>query len=406
MNLNRIKVAEVKVPAGKSEVIVFDDDVPLFGLRVRAGGGTTWIFQYRQGGKQRRISFGSATAMGVQEARKQAERLHAQVKLGHDPAGQKAESRARAAEVFEAVLAPYLAAKERALKPRSYVEVTRHLEKHAKPLHGLQLGKIDRRTIAGLLTDITANNGPTESNHVRGSLSAFFSWAMREGLVESNPVIGTNKAAENAARERVLSDDELRAIWNALPTDDDYGDIVKLLALTGQRRDEIGGLLWSEINLDDAMVSLPGERTKNNKPHLIPLSATARVLLRRRYRDDSRRPHVFGVGAGGYSGWSKSKEALDKRLSEAGKKLPQWTPHDLRRTMSTRMHDELGVQPHIVEACLNHVSGHRNGIAGVYNRAEYLKEKSAALRLWGEHLTAIVAGKRAKVVPMTRKRGK
>ena len=202
--------------------------------------------------------------MPVQDARERAGRLHARVKLGQDPFGEKVESQARASETFEKVLPAYMAHKKTALRPRSYVEVERHLLTHAKPLHGLQMAKVDRRNIAALVAEVATASGPTEANHVRGSLSAFYAWALRQGLVEANPVIGTNEAAENRARERTLSDDELRDIWAALP-EDDYGDIVRLLALTRSRREEIGGLMWSEIDVDEEVISLPGERTKDGK---------------------------------------------------------------------------------------------------------------------------------------------
>ena len=261
MKLTKSTVAQIEVPTGKTEIIVFDDDIAQFGLRVRAGGSRNWIFQYRQGGKQRRISFGSATTVSAQQARERATLLHAQVKLGHDPAGQKIESRVRASETFGHVLQSYMAHKKAALRPRSYVETKRHLLKHAKRLNGLQLAKIDRRALAALLTEVATNSGPTEANNVRASLSAFFAWAIREGLAEANPVIGTNQAAERGARERVLNETELRTIWHAL-ADDAYGTVVKLLALTGQRRNEIGELRRQEIDLDKATISLPAERTK------------------------------------------------------------------------------------------------------------------------------------------------
>jgi integrase len=395
--------ASTKVPAGKIEAFVWDDDIPGFGMRVRAIGTSFWIYQYRVGSKQRRISFGSTAAVSAQDARARAAKLYAEVKLGADPAGQKIESRARASETFEPTLKAYLTHKKTALKPRSYVEVERHLLTHAKRLHGLQMGKIDRRNVAALLTSVAAESGPTECNHVRASLGAFFTWAMREGLIESNPVIGTNKAAENGSRDRVLNASELRAIWNAL-ADDDYSVIVKLLALTGQRREEIGGLRRSEIDLDKALIALPAARTKNKRPHDIPLSPPAVAILKDWL---TRRPdtdeHVFGNGGkGGYQGWSKSKEALDRRVNEAGKTLPHWTPHDLRRTFSTVAHDELGIAPHVVEAVLNHVSGHRGGVAGVYNRALYAKEKANALARWSAHLEAIIDGAGSKVIAMHR----
>ena len=385
----------LKLPAKKTEHIWWDDKIAGFGLRVRAGGSRNWVYQYRLGGKQRRVSFGSASTVTAEQARKKAATLHARVKLGQDPAGEKIEARARATETFGDILRPYLVRKKAELKPRTYVETERHLLVNAKRLHGLQIAGIDRRTVAGLLTETDAKNGPHSANHLRAALSAFFSWAMREGLAEANPVIGTNRAITNGARDRVLTNTELRSIWNALEGDD-YSNVVRLLALTGQRRDEIGGLRWNEIDLDKAVIVLPGERTKNHKPHDVPLSPPALAILKDYHARRDGREYVFGRGAAGYQGWSKSKEALDRR----GDAIPDWRLHDLRRTLSTRMHDELGIAPHIVEAVLNHISGHRAGVAGTYNRALYSKEKAIALARWAEHLGAIVGGSKSKVVTM------
>jgi integrase len=397
----------LKLPPKKTEHIFWDSQIAGFGLRVRAGGSRNWIFQYRLGGKQRRISFGSATTVTADQARKKAATLHARVKLGQDPAGEKIEARARATETFGDVLrarvkpgqepAGYLVRKKAELKPRTYVETERHLLVNAKRLHGLQIASIDRRTVAGLLTEIDAKNGPHAAKHLRAALSAFFSWAMREGLAESNPVIGTNRPVTNGPRDRVLSNHELRSVWAALPDDDDYGAIVKLLALTGQRRDEIGSLRWSEIDFDKAVISLPAERTKNKKPHDVPLSPAALAILKDYHaRRTPDREYVFGLGTAGYQGWSKSKEALDRRAA-----IADWRLHDLRRTVSTRMHDELDIAPHIVEAVLNHISGHRAGVAGTYNRALYSKEKAIALARWAEHLEAIVGGGCSKIIPVS-----
>jgi integrase len=381
MKLNKAAAAAIEVPQGKADIIVWDDDIPGFGLRVRVGGSKVWVFRYRIGHKQRVMTFGSVAAMTAQQAREQAVKLHAQVKLGLDPAAGKIESQTRASEIFEYAVRLFLTRQKERLKPRSYLEVERHLTLHTQSLHPLQLAKIDRRTIALRLNEIAINSGPSAANRVRASLSALFAWAMREGLVEANPVTNTNKAIETGSRDRVLSENELRAIWNAL-ANDDFGDIVKLLALTGQRRDEIGGLEWSEVDLDNAMISLPPPRTKNKKPHDIPLSPAALGILKQRPRI---REHVFGKRAG-YQGWSRSKEMLNQCAG-----ISDWRLHDLRRTMSTIMHDKLKIAPHVVEAVLNHISGHRGGVAGVYNRALYAEEKATALTRWADHLRTVVA---------------
>ena len=270
----------------------------------------------------------------------------------------------------------YLAKRQLALKPRSFEEVERHLRQHAKPLHRQRLAEIDRRAIATLLGGIETTSGPVARNRVRSSLSAFFAWTIREGLLETNPVAGTGKADEGGSRERVLTDKELGAIWRSLG-EDQFSDIVRLLILTGQRREEIGGLRWSEVHKD--RIVLPPSRTKNRRQHEVPLSPQARAILDRQIRRNSREL-VFGLGEGGFSGWSDAKAALDQRLP-----IPDWHLHDLRRTCATGL-AEIGVLPHIIEAILNHVSGHRAGVAGIYNRARYEGEMRDALDRWARHV--------------------
>jgi integrase len=320
--------------------------------------------------------------------------MHARVKLGQDPAGAKAEAVARSSETFGSVLGIFLARQAERLRPKSYAEVERHLRVQSKALHGSPLAQIDRRAVARLLAEIGGASGPYAANRARASLMTFFSWAMREGLIDSNVVIATNKNAEGRGRERVLTDLEVAAVWAATAGADQYSAIVRLLLLTASRRDEIGGMRWAEVDLDRALISLPGERVKNGRPFNIPLSPSALAILEAQPRRPDR-DFVFGRGQGGFSGWSKSKAELDARAQ-----IAQWRLHDLRRTASTIMHDRLGVQPHIVEAVPGHVSGHKAGVAGVYNKAAYSAEKGAALALWAEHLASIVEGRPAKIVAL------
>jgi integrase len=289
------------------------------------------------------------------------------------------------------VAGAFLGRQEARLRPRSLVEVTRHLRVHAKPLHRLPLAGIDRRAVAALLAEVDQKSGPSAANCVRASLSAFFSWAMREGLIDANPALGTNKAVENGARDRVLSDAELAQIWNAAG-DGEYGAIVRVIALTGTRRSEIGGLKWREIDFDKAAITLPPERVKNGREFTIPLSPPALAILKALPRNGD---YVFGRGAAGFNGWAKAKAELDRRIQ-----ILPWVLHDLRRTMSTVMHDLLSIQPHIVEACLNHTSGHRHGVAGIYNRASYFNEKATAFNLWSEHVFAVAGQREARIVAL------
>jgi integrase len=407
-------IRALSLPAGKDHMYVFDADhddcVVGFGLRFRASGSHTWIFQYRYGtgkNKDKRMRLGAWPALSLEKARAEARKLREKVDSGGNPAADRADTKQRAKETFGAEVNRFLARKKATLKPRSYVEVERHLLKNAKPLHDKTLSGIDQRAVAGLLSRVSNEHGPIAANRVRASLSAFLMWAFREGMIKSNPVIATNRADETA-RDRVLSNAELQEIWSALQGDD-YGDIVRLLILTGQRRGEVGGLRWSEVDLENGIITLPPARTKNKLEHIVPLSDAAAALLKARTRAGDR-DLVFGQGEGSFQGWSNSKEALDERLLGArrkasGKKaqpLPDWRLHDLRRTAVTGM-AKIGVLPHVIEAVVNHISGHKGGIAGVYNHADYLPERTAALARWSAHLLSIVDGSPAKVVPLRTK---
>jgi integrase len=373
-----------ELPAGKTDAIFFDDAISGFGLRVREGGSRVWIFQYSRDGHTRRMTLGSTSKIGATKAKELVEQLAAKVALGLDPAAEKQEAQTHKETLGEAV-ATYLKVKARELAPRTYVETERYLDVTARSLHGRPLGAIEQKEIAGLLTKIAADSGEATANRFRANLSALFVWAAQQGKVAANPVAFTEKRKEQA-RDRVLTEAELAAIWNALP-DSDYGRIVKLLMLSGQRREEIGALAWSEIDLDKGEINLPASRTKNGKAHMVPISKTVRAILAKQPRM-AERDHVFGRGDGdGFNGWSASKAALDASLP----KMAGWTLHDLRRTCATGM-GELGVAPHIIEQVLNHRSGHKGGIAGVYNHAVNGKERRAALERWAAHVVKLAGG--------------
>jgi integrase len=403
MKLTTKSIRAAALARGRSESILFDDDVPGFGLRLREGGSRTLVFQYKLGAKQRRMVLGSVSAVDFAETRKAAEKLYARVKLGEDPAGNKAETKAKAHRTFEAVADDYLHYQKENIRERSYADVERHLRKHAKPLHRLNIEKISRADIATCIAGVRKNSGAVTGNRVRATLSAFFGWAIGEGILDANPVVGTNRTEEKT-RDRVLLPNELRVIWNTLPAND-FGSIMKLLMLTGQRAGEIAGLRRPEIQ--DNKIELPGERTKNHRPHTVPLSDAALEIIKTQPKrvglDGKPRDLIFGIGEGPFSGWSNSKEALDAAIKDAtGQELPHWTPHDLRRSFATHAAEKLGIQPHIIEAVLNHVSGHRGGVAGIYNRAMYEPEKRAALNRWAEYLMALVEDQGSKVVPLRR----
>ena len=180
--------------------------------------------------------------------------------------------------------------------------------------------------------------------------------------------------------------------------DDDYGRIIRLLILLGARRQEIGGITVDELDLDGPQPKwiLPAARSKNKKQHELPLMPMALSIIRSVPRMASR-SCLFGVHSdNGFAAWDKSWKALVARSGVSG-----WTPHDLRRTFSTRLHDPLNIEPHIVEALLNHYSGHRASSAGVYNLAKYLPQMRTALALWEDHVRSLVEGGERKVLPLT-----
>lgn len=436
MKLTEKALAQLALPDGVADRIWFDDDLPGFGLRIRSGGKRTWIVQYKQGGKQRRMTLGTVDLAGrggkhgslnLVAARKTAKDMLASIHLGHDPQGEKVETRSHAGRTLAAIVPDYLShlgAKGRS--PRYIAEVERHLLVGFRPLGEIQISRVTRETVSSRLREIATGlghdsdgrnkGGLTASNRARAALSALYSWAIGEGLADNNPVVGTNKATEETRRDRVLTPEELVAVWRACgdvhgKPAGDYDRIVRLLILTGQRRDEIASMAASELvpaernGTNGPTLLLPGSRTKNKLPHEVPLSPPAfdlvmEALEARGWVDDGNdglvpREHVFGRGHGGFSGWSKAKTHLDQKLADmarAGKgpHVAPWRIHDLRRTMATSM-GELGIQPHVVEAVLNHISGSKAGVAGIYNRATYRKEKTEALVLWADHVLRISA---------------
>jgi integrase len=415
MKLTATNVRTLKVPSGRTEAVFFDDDVKGFGVRVKPSGSRSYILAWKVGGEHRRVTIGSITDIDFGKAKSQAKDYKADVRRGEDPVANIKNAKLATAQTFGATALKFLDTLRERYRPRAFKEIERHLTKHASHLNKKPVSRVTRHDIATVIESVTKNSGAVTANRVRTSLSTFYSWCLQRGNADSNPVIGTEKNKEQS-RDRVLTPSELRVIWNALG-DDQYGAIVKLLMLTGQREREIANLSHSEIN--EALIILPGERTKNGRPHVVPLAPLALKIIER--QEQGGRDLIFGRGEGGFSGWSKSKERLDERITEAngGKPIPHWTLHDLRRTFATyaggglpahmleklpkaekELARGLGILPHVVEAILNHVGTHKAGIAQVYNRSTYEKEKRQALDLWANHLAAITKGRVSNVTPL------
>jgi integrase len=266
------------------------------------------------------------------------------------------------------------------------------------------------------MEQIRTGHGPGAAEKARVYLGMAYSWAMRQGLVDANPVIGLEPTPATP-RDRVLSEPELRVVWNACEQLGDFGALVRMLMLTGGRRDEVAGMARSEVDADHARWTLPAARSKNRREHEVPISRQARALIEGRTG-----PFLFGRdGCNPFSGYSKAKARLDEQIArqraeqrlgrklrkgedaEPGDHLQAWTLHDIRRSVVTHM-AELGIEPHVIEAVINHVSGHKAGVSGIYNRASYRPQKAAALQRWADWLEAKVEDREpaSNVRPMQR----
>ena len=396
MKLTAKATAALKLD-GKRDVIVFDDSMSGFGYRMRVGAGgkvlRSWVVQYRHGGATRRLLLGAGEVLGAEQARTMAKKALGRVANGEDPQASKLDRRGKDKHTLKATVADYLAMKQRAVRARTYTELVRYLTgTYFKPLHSLALDQITRKDVASRLNRISLDSSSIVAGRARATLSALYVWAMQAGIVEANPVIGTAKPKEGPSRDRVLSDAELAAIWQACG-DDDYGTCVKLLILTGARRQEIGGICWSEIDFERGVWTLPASRSKNGRAHTLPLLPTMLAIIKAVPKLASR-DQLFGARANGFTGWSHGKPGLDQRSG-----VTDFTTHDIRRSVATKLAD-IGVMPHVIEQILNHQSGHKAGPAGIYNRSNYTNEVRAALALWHDHVRSVVVGGARKILHM------
>jgi integrase len=397
MRLNDKTAAALTCPQGASERTYFDQDMPGFGLRVRSSGARSWLAQYAVHGKTRKVTLGTPDVVTSGEARAAARAVLAAKATGRDPAKEKAEAREAAQHTVGAILPGFLAEYAKTVAPKTLGETTRHLMQYCRPLHAQPVKTMEREPIriVALLDEIERERGPVAQRKVRAALSSFFKFvALRGGLIATNPVAMTLKAIPNKPRKRSLGNAELAAVYNAVEGMGDYADIVRLLILTGLRRGEVADLRWSEIDLEAALLTLPGERTKTRETHTVPLSAQALAILKAHKRTEGR-DLVFGFGDGGFQSFSVPKRELDARL---GPEVQPWILHDLRRSVSTALHGEpFAVTPLAVEVLL----GHRiPGVAGIYNKQAYLPERTAALTAWGAHVERIANAQRSAPLPI------
>jgi integrase len=377
--------------SGKSDRIYFDTEIKGFGLRFRSGGNRTWVLQYKVHGADRRLALGPYPGLTAKVARELAHDKLADIWKGNDPAATKRAARAEAqAQVtLRAVIDNYLSGQESKLRPSSLSEARRYLLRDWKGLHGWPLAEIQLPHVAAIL-DRLEKTGAVAAARSRSYLSTAFRWAMARGYCTHNPVIATANPDPKTQRERVLNNVELRKVWDACADGGDYSTIVRLLILTGQRRTEVGGMAWSELDEDRAVWTIPAGRSKNNREHMLPLPDGFWNIIAGIKRRDGI-DNIFGRRGVGFTNWSEPKAALERRCP-----IPAWTHHDLRRTFRTGL-GKLGIPPHIAELCINHSKG---GLIAVYDKHRYEGEIAAALAQWCEHLHSILEGTAPTVVPI------
>jgi integrase len=394
-------ISALELPQGKAEDFAWDTELDGFGLRLRRRTSgdlkRTYIVQYRSGRQQRRSTIGSDKITPAQ-ARDAARKILARVELGDDPQAEKAAKRQRQAHTFRATVETYLDAKQGELRPVSHRINKLYLSgPYFTALHPMAIAAITRADVAACIRTIVRKHSVPTAAAARRALSAFFAWAVADGLLGNgaNPVDGSHRPEDPKPRDHVPTAAELVAIWNACDGTSDFDKSVRLLILLGNRRQEVGGMRWSEI--DAGVWTLPADRSKNGRAHVITLPPPASAIVESVPR--TSRDCLFGDRASaGFTGWSRGKLDLDRKL--AGTVRP-FHLHDLRRAVATGMAD-LGIEPHHIEAALNHFSGHRRGVAGTYNRSSYENAVKAALLRWSEHVLALVEGRESNVVALQR----
>lgn len=381
----RIKLTKSAIdalPIAQSDVVYWDSGCPGFGVKVTPKGRKVFIVLYRTGGagsKLRKYTVGQYGRVTLHQARVAAQKVFAAKLEGRDPAAEKRESKRRvAADRVEDLLESFIA--QRLSQNRSGGEITRLLRREiGKAWSGKSIHEISKRDVVEVVSAIEQRGAPVAANKTLKSIKTFLRWCVGRAVLDQSPAEGVPLPAKEVARDRVLDDHELaQVILAARKIGGPYGGIVELLALTGQRREEVAGLNWQELDLEHRVWTISKSRTKNAKAHVVHLSDQALAVLK---RADQRGPLVFSLlGTKPFQEFSRAKSLLDKLSGVTG-----WRLHDLRRTCVSGM-ARLGIAPHIADKILNHQAGTISGVAAVYQRHKFLAERRAALDLWGAHI--------------------
>ena len=388
--LTESAVTRLTVDKGEREAFLWDGSLPGFGVRAFASGAKSFVVKYALAdGRQRRMSLGAAQTGMLGETRKAAASILLKVRNGQDPAGDKKASREREQKqkLVGELMRDYLAVKDTQVRPTTYRLIERHLMHVFRSLHDRPIETLSRRDVVEIVDAMVKQGHPVQADRSKTTMVGFCSWCMEYGYLAGNIAVGIKQrtAAEHAKRDRVLSMKELAQVWAATSGEDDFSKLTRLLILTGARRQELGKLEWNEIDIDQREISLPKERTKPGVAHTIYLSDAALAILQA-IVPRPRKKHVFGQTVGsGFSGWSKAKLKLDKRLGDS---IRPWRHHDLRRSLCTNA-SNLGLAPMVVlEAALGHWGAAKPGVVGVYDHFKHDPERRKLMDDWAAAVLA------------------
>ncbi|WP_340255732.1 tyrosine-type recombinase/integrase [Roseobacter sp. HKCC-CH-9208] len=358
---------------------VYDANQPGFAVRVSKTGVKSWIVFGRINGQRVRRTLGAYPAMSLAKARERARETLQEIR---DGISQKPAAPLRFKEALE------LWYEREQASHKSFRNVQNAITLHVEPaLRGKLLNQVTKHDLLSIIDGLEDAGKRTQANRVRAYLKRFFKWAAERDLIDLSPAEHLPRAATEASRDRVINQDELRAVWQAAEQlGYPFGPMTQLLILTGQRRAEVAGALWSEIDLKNRTWTIGKERSKNGKANIVGLSEQAMRLIKqlpRRLGSD----YLFTVtGSTASSGFSHAKTRLDR---DSG--VSDWRLHDLRRTFATHSVEHLFVAPMIVDKILNHQSGVVSGVMAVYQRQELLSERRNALQAWADYLDQLLA---------------
>lgn len=403
-------VAGVK-PIGEGDKDYPDRVVRGLRLRVFASGIKGWAFRYAASDRHARLSLGTYPAISLAHARTKALEARAALDVGRDPSNAAgADPGMTVADLFASYLAKHV-------RPnlRTAAEIERRFNRNILSILGhVRLGDLHKRDINRVVDPILGRGRPVEASHCFEDLRALVRWGVRRGDLDHNITDGMRKPHQSQPRERALSDEEMRILWNRLPEvfkrSKNVQRILQLCLITGQRVGEVAGLPRAELDLKSRVWNLPAARTKNKRPHTVPLSELALLVITDAIGDADGSSFVFPEGEGALSPVVVARtlgRALVPNADQPHGRLgiAYFTTHDLRRTALTAM-AKLGTAPITIAHVANHRSVAKAGpTLGIYVQHDYEDEKRAALESWGEKLAAIVQMP-AEVVPLKSAKGR